>query len=82
MSNAIQSFGKGALRVAKNYTKGYSETQVRLHPHLWTTARPRHDDGQRRGRVTDPRQLGTMELRVEWAAMYLMACLSSRMDEG
>jgi hypothetical protein len=29
MSNAIQSFGKGALRVAKNYTKGYSDTQVR-----------------------------------------------------
>ncbi|CED82952.1 Equilibrative nucleoside transporter protein [Phaffia rhodozyma] len=30
MSNAIQSFGKGALRVAKNYTKGYSDTQMKV----------------------------------------------------
>jgi hypothetical protein len=30
MSAAIQSFGKGAMRVAKNYTKGYSDTQVSI----------------------------------------------------
>ncbi|KAL7411757.1 hypothetical protein BDY24DRAFT_394736 [Mrakia frigida] len=30
MSSSIQSFGKGALRVAKNYTKGYSDTQTKV----------------------------------------------------
>jgi epsin len=26
----MQHFGKGALRVAKNYTKGYSDTQAKV----------------------------------------------------
>ena len=27
---SLQHFGKGALRVAKNYTKGYSDTQAKV----------------------------------------------------
>jgi epsin len=27
---SIQHFGKGALRVAKNYTKGYSDVQAKV----------------------------------------------------
>jgi hypothetical protein len=27
---SIQTFGKGALRVAKNYTKGYSDVQAKV----------------------------------------------------
>jgi hypothetical protein len=27
---SLQTFGKGALRVAKNYTKGYSDTQAKV----------------------------------------------------
>ena len=27
---SLQHFGKGALRVAKNYTKGYSDTQTKV----------------------------------------------------
>ena len=27
---SIQYFGKGALRVAKNYTKGYSDAQAKV----------------------------------------------------
>jgi hypothetical protein len=27
---SIQNFGKGALRVAKNYTKGYSDVQAKV----------------------------------------------------
>lgn len=29
-ASSLQSFGKGALRVAKNYTKGYSDTQTKV----------------------------------------------------
>lgn len=28
--STMQHFGKGALRVAKNYTKGYSDTQAKV----------------------------------------------------
>ncbi|KAG6337185.1 hypothetical protein ID866_1899, partial [Astraeus odoratus] len=27
---SLQHFGKGALRIAKNYTKGYSDTQAKV----------------------------------------------------
>lgn len=27
---SLQNFGKGALRIAKNYTKGYSDTQAKV----------------------------------------------------
>jgi len=27
---SLQNFGKGALRVAKNYTKGYSDVQAKV----------------------------------------------------
>ena len=27
---SLQTFGKGALRVAKNYTKGYSDVQAKV----------------------------------------------------
>ncbi|KAJ9123190.1 hypothetical protein QFC22_001383 [Naganishia vaughanmartiniae] len=30
MASSLQHIGKGALRVAKNYTKGYSDTQTKL----------------------------------------------------